>query len=229
MQTSVISLGGSIINSGRIDLEFLKGFRELVLKYTHNNRLIVVCGGGKPARDYQEALDQFAVSTNINISNQEKDWVGIMATRLNAELLRCIFLKEAHLQVIYNPNLKIISDKKLIIAAGYEPGCSTDYDAVLLARQFMADKVINASNIDYVYDSDPKKFKDAKPFKKLTWKEYKALVGGKFVPGMHAPFDPVASKLAEKENMKVIILNGSNLANLEKALLGKEFKGTVIG
>ena len=53
------------------------------------------------------------------------------------------------------------------------------------------------------------------------------MVGDKWDPGLHAPFDPVASKHAQKEKMKVVIM-GKNLKNLDNFLNGKRFKGTVV-
>lgn len=54
------------------------------------------------------------------------------------------------------------------------------------------------------------------------------MVGNKWSPGLNAPFDPIASKLAQVENIKVAIMNGKNLKNLENYLEGKKFKGTII-
>ena len=47
----VISLGGSLINGGEVDVKFLKDFRRLIIKQTKKgHRFILICGGGKPAR-----------------------------------------------------------------------------------------------------------------------------------------------------------------------------------
>ena len=45
---------------------------------------------------------------------------------------------------------------------------------------------------------------------------------------MSAPFDPVASKLAEEEGFSVVVLNGSDIGNLEQYFLGGNFVGTTI-
>jgi uridylate kinase len=47
-------------------------------------------------------------------------------------------------------------------------------------------------------------------------------------PGSHAPFDPIAAKLASELGVKVFYLNGVHLDTLEKALNGKTFVGTTI-
>ena len=140
-----------------------------------------------------------------------------------------MFKKHAYEKVIYNPHEKIRTRKKIIIAAGFEPGCSTDTDAVILAQQFKAKLIINTTNTDYVYDKDPHKYKTAQIIEELTWPEFKRIIGGEFKPGMHAPFDPVASKLAMKNQMQVAIVNGKNLNNLKKLMHGKKFIGSIIG
>jgi uridylate kinase len=224
MKTTVISLGGSLIVPSHIDLPFLKKFKRFALNYIKkNNRLILVCGGGKTCRYYQNA----ATKLNKTIST-DLDWIGIMATRLNAELVRVMFKQYAYKEVIYNPYQKIKTSKKIIIAAGFEPGCSTDTDTVILAKHFKADLIINTTNTDYVYDKDPNKYKNAQKFENLSWSEYKRLISSKFESGMHAPFDPVASRLAQKYKMKVAIINGKKLGNLRKILDHKKFIGTII-
>lgn len=225
MTTTVISLGGSIIVPDQIDVPFLQKFRKLCLEYVKKgNRLILVCGGGSTCRKYQQAASELVKTTG-----EDLDWVGIMATRLNAELVRVLFKGHGHEKVAYDPGKKVLSRKKIIIAAGHEPGVSTDHDTVLLAKQFKAHLIINASNITHVYTKDPRKYPDARRLLCLTWKEYLRLVATSFTSGMHAPFDPEASRLAQKNKMKVVVINGRNLENLGRLLGKKTFEGTVIG
>ena len=44
------------------------------------------------------------------------------------------------------------------------------------------------------FQADPRKDKNAKPIDKITWTDFRKLVGDEWIPGMNAPFDPVASK-----------------------------------
>ncbi|MFA6215922.1 MAG: UMP kinase, partial [Patescibacteria group bacterium] len=80
----------------------------------------------------------------------------------------------------------------------------------------------------YVYDKDPKKFKDAKPLKEMVWPDFLKLVGTKWVPGAHVPFDPVASKLAYQWRLKLVVMKGDNLNNLSNFLAERKFVGTII-
>ena len=122
---------------------------------------------------------------------------------------------------------KIKFTKRILIAAGWKPGWSTDYDAVVLAKNLKINTVINMSNIDYVYDCDPKKNKNAKKIKDICWKHYRKISGNKWKAGLNKPFDPVAAKEAEKLGLKVIII-GKNLGNFENLLNDGKFEGTII-
>lgn len=226
--TIILSLGGSIIIPGDINTTFLVKFRNLILSYIKSgNRAVIVAGGGHVCRVYQSAADK--ILTPKKASNLDLDWIGIKATKMNAELVRTIFSKEAYEKVIDNPTKKVNTSKKIIVGSGWLPNCSSDKDAVLLAKTYNARTVVNLTNIDYVYDKDPRKFKDAKPIKQMSRKQMEKIVGSKWKPGANLPFDPVASNLAAKLKLRVIIMNGTNLPNFKNFLAGKKFKGTVIG
>ena len=117
----------------------------------------------------------------------------------------------------------------IVVAAGWKPGWSTDFDAVLLCEDYGARTVINLSNIDKVYNKDPRKFKDAKSYDKISWTDFRKIVGDKWIPGINAPFDPVAAKKAQDLGIKVVVMDGANLDNVENYFNGKKFVGTVIG
>jgi uridylate kinase len=220
----IISVGGSLIVPFEIDTKFLRQFRKIILgSFKTKNKFLLITGGGRTSRRYTEA-----VKTLGHLDPDDLDWLGIHSTRLNGHLLRTIFRKYAHPKIITNPHRPEPANESLIIAAGYRPGWSTDYVAVLLARKYKADTVINLSNIDYVYDKDPNKYKGAKPIKKISWHDFRKIVGNKWDPGIHRPFDPVASRLAQKLNLKVIVMNGKKLVNLQNFFANKDFKGTVI-
>lgn len=228
MTTHVISVGGSLIVPNEIDSDFLKKFREFVIKRIEKgDKFILVSGGGKICRKYQSAaLDV------VDLDNEEKDWLGIHATRLNAHLLRSVFKDVANAYVIkdYIDDIKKVSFKeKVLVGAGWKPGWSTDYCAALLAEEFESKSVINLSNIDYVYSEDPRKNPNAKKYEKISWEDFREIVGNVWDPGMNAPFDPIASKKCHKNGIKVAILNGKDIENLQNYLDNKKFKGTLIG
>ena len=220
----VISLGGSLIVPGAIDVAYLKKLKLFIEKYIKKGwRFIIVTGGGKTSRRYQEAAGKVT-----KLSDEDLDWLGIHTTKLNAHLLRAIFRKDAHPVLSKNPEIKFFFERPLLIASGWKPGWSTDYVSVKMAETYGVHTVLNLSNIDYVYTSDPKKNKGAKKIKDTTWSAFQNIVGTKWIPGTNLPFDPIASKLAKKLGLDVYIVQGKDLKNIENVLKGKQFKGTHI-
>lgn len=225
-KTIVISLGGSIISPqvGKININFLKKFRKLILKFLKNGfKFIIIVGGGKTARLYQKSASKI-----VKLPPEDRDWLGIHSTRLNAHLLRTIFKKTAYPVVLDNPKKQLKKNWKLLIASGWRPGRSTDYIAVLLAKRFKIKEIINAGDVPFVYDKDPKIYKNAKPYKKISWIDFQKIVGTKWSPGLSSPFDPIAAKLSRKLKIRVFIVKGTEIKNFEKLLSDKKFKGTII-
>jgi len=204
----VISVGGSLIvpNKG-VNTTFLKELNTFIrnqITQNPNRQFFVVTGGGLTARHYRDAGREVV---GHELTEEDQDWLGIHATRLNAHLLRTIFQDIAHPAIIKDYTIIRKVTEPVIIAAGWKPGFSTDFYAVLLCEDYHIPTVINLSNVDQVYDKDPHKFSDATPIAKISWEEFRLLVGDKWHPGMHAPFDPIAAKKAEELNRKIVTLN----------------------
>jgi len=223
-ETIVISVGGSLIVPEEIDVSWLKEFKRVITENTERFRFVLIAGGGRTCRKYQHAAKEL-----VEMSNTDLDWLGIEVTRMNAYFVKTIFKGKAYEKVIYNPTEKIKTDKDIIVGCGWKPGTSTDMDAVLMAKSFGVKRVINLSNIDYVYDKDPKKFKDAKPIKEMKWKEFRSKVLPKeWISGSNTPFDVSASAEAEKLGIEIAVMNGKNLNNFQNYLDGKVFVGSLI-
>lgn len=221
---TVISLGGSVIAPEGPDAPFIKVFTEAIKeRVAQGKRFVIVTGGGKTARHYFQALQSIG-----NDKLEDGDWIGIYATHLNAQLLRLAFGEAAHPAINTDPTKRMDWKSPVLVAGGWVPGRSTDYDAILLAKMYGAKNVINVSNIDYVYTADPKKDAAAQPIPKITWTQLRAMLPMEWSPSISAPFDPIAAKEAQKQNISVSIVNGSDLKNTLAAIDGQEFKGTQI-
>ena len=224
----VLSLGGSlVVPNGGIDTKFLTHFNTFIRHQisSKKRRFFITVGGGGITRHYQQAANDVREKSLTEI---DADWLGVHAPRLNAQLIRTIFQDIADARVIKHYEVILKIDKPVAVAAGWKPGWSTDYCAVTLCQDYNIPFVVNLTNIDHVYNEDPRNNPNAKPLADITWEKYRAMVGDSWKPGMNAPFDPVASKLAQDLDVTVKILDGKDLANLEKALDNKDFVGTTI-
>lgn len=225
----IISVGGSLIATDKgVNTEFLKKLNTFVrsqLAQYPNRQFFLVCGGGTIARRYRDAGRDVL---GHELTRDDLDYLGIHATKLNAHLVRTIFRDVAHPYIIKHYEIIRKAPEQVVVAAGWKPGWSTDYCAILLCEDYDVRKVVNLSNIQQVFDKDPRQFPDAKPIDRIDWKNFRTIVGDTWTPGLNAPFDPIAAKKAEELGVTVAVLHGDNFANLENYLGGKQFVGTVI-
>lgn len=231
--TKILSVGGSIIAPDKPDSVFLSEFVTMCKKWLDSdrqNRLILVAGGGAPARVYQNGFKEVCEKTGNSFDANAADWIGIMATRINAQLLKACFGDYCKNDVVYNPTVEYLAfDGQVLVASGWKPGFSTDTDAVYLGEKFDAKTIVNLSNIEKVYTDDPRKNPDAKPLDTISWEDFRKMVGDEWTPGKNCPFDPIASKKASELGMKVICAGGKNIPNIQAILEDKEYFGTTIG
>ena len=225
----VISLGGSlVVPSQGIDVDFLSKFNAFIrnsIKENPDLQYFIVVGGGTIARQYRDAGREVV---GHELTPDDLDWLGIHATRLNAQLIRTIFREIAHPYVLKHYEIIRKVEENVVVASGWKPGWSTDFCATLVCEDYGVKTIINMSNIEAAYDKDPRKFPDAKVVKKATWSEFRKIVGDEWTPGMNAPFDPVAARHSEELGLKAVILKGTNFENLQNYLDGKDFVGTIV-
>lgn len=223
-ETIIIAMGGSLLVPEKIDVPFIKSLKEMVIYFTNEGyQIALVVGGGKTARIYQKGLRDLGVTHSDSL-----DWVGIKSIHLNCELLLHAFADiDIHPKIILKPEDLDGINESLIIVGAWEPGCSSDTDAVEMAEISGAQRIVNFSNTPYVYSADPRAHPDAKRFDALSWDEYRNIIPKEWTPGMSAPFDPVASEKAQRAGITVAVL-GASIKNLENYLSGREFEGTII-
>ena len=221
----VVSVGGSLIVPEAIDTSFLQNFRTCILDHVRRGfSFFIITGGGATARGYQVAASE----VRGDLDRDDLDWIGIHSTRLNAHLMRALFKEEAQERIVKNPTRSLHGRSPIIIGAGWRPGWSTDYIAVMAAKQLGAKKLVNLSNIDYVYTKNPKEFPDAEKLENVDWATFRTLIPDRWDPGLSSPFDPVAAKEAQTLKLEVAVMNGNNLSAFENYLAGQPFIGTTI-
>jgi len=221
----VLSIGGSSINpNGKPDIEFLKGIGELLR--SSKGEFGIVAGGGSTARAYAEALRKFGRS------EYEADSIAIISTRQNAYLLTAILGEEAYPYIpeTFEEARAALNGRRIVVMGGTVPGITTDSDSALLAEAIGAKRLVNISNVDGIYDSDPRKNPNAKKFKRLTHEQLIALAieSDKRMAGTHFVFDMLACKLVARSKIEVHFVSCKNFKDIRNAIEGKEHGGTVV-
>ena len=210
-----LSLGGSIINPGQIDVTFLEQFSNIVKTLIPKYKFMIVCGGGKVAREYIKALPH-------GLTEGERDFMGIAATWLNAKLLSLYFKGNCApiLPQTVEELMQQLEHYDVGLSGGFLPAVKTDEDAAIVADLFGSPILINVTNVDGIYNKDPRKYSDAKKFSKLTYNEFYEIVNPLSLDaGSNAPFTLIAAKICERTNMRIIICS-KEISKIETAING---------
>lgn len=221
----VLSLGGSLIVPGEIDVNFLRKFRKTILKNTKKYKFVIACGGGSVARKYISALRKEKINEKL------QSFSGISATRMNARFMSYFFGKNQEYGIPHSTHdLKRYLKKHDVVFCGaleYKPKQTSDSTAANLAKIFKT-SFINLTNVSGLFDKNPKKHKNAKFIPEINWKEFDKLANkSKYQPGQHFVLDQTASKIILKNKVPTYIL-GQDMKQLENVLQNKKFKGTLI-
>ena len=224
---TVLDLGGSIVAPNDVDTNFLTKFVKATKEYLDQDverKLIIVIGGGSIARNYQNA-----VKAMIEVKDNDiLDTIGIKATHLNSCIVKTVYEEYSSDPLVTTLDGQISFNGRVLVAGGWKPGFSTDTVATYLAKMFSSKLILNLSNISKVYTADPKLDPNAKPLDAISWAEYTKMVGTEWIPGKNTPFDPIASAIAQEENMSVICADGRDIENTMAILNGSEYFGTLI-
>lgn len=231
-EVQVIALGGSLLRpeeeEGR-DMWFSRLKQMIVHLEGMDYRIGIVVGGGAPAREGIEIA-------RSHVSDERRlDEIGIAATRINATIIQQVL---AQIGIDVAPSIphstkdgvQLLNEHSVVCMGGTLPGHTTDAVAVSLAAEAGASGCIIATNVPYVYDSDPRKNPEAKFHKSLTLSELAEIcgVGKPLAAGASAVVDPVAIQRALDDSLSLAIVDGRYMDRLENAILGLEFEGTMV-
>ncbi|UCE37758.1 MAG: UMP kinase [Thermoplasmata archaeon] len=225
MDSVVISIGGSVLVPNENDADYLKTLAGLLSRISSIHKLYIVTGGGRIARYY------ITSGRVLGASEKNLDEFGIEVTRLNARLLSTALGDLANPKPALNIDeaTELGKNHQIVVMGGTEPGHTTDAVSAMLADKIGAARLVNATSVDGVYDSDPKKNKDAKRFKRVSHEELVALTSE--IKGMAGPtviFDPKGSEIIKNAKIPLYVCHGRDLGALENAVLGKDFDGTIV-
>ncbi len=210
----VISLGGSVITKNQgFDLNSISKFANIMKKY--KKPYCVVVGGGIIARNYIETYYKF------NKNSFLADEIAISITKANARLISSI------LNIEFKESLNDVQKNSSCVLGGEIPGFTTDTVAALVAEKIGAKKLINITNIGGIYDKDPRKYKNSKLIKSISYNEFlkMGIKADKRNAGTHFPFDIIAIKISMRANLDLEIIS---LNDLEDVLFKHKKRGTIV-
>jgi uridylate kinase len=192
-----------------------------MLEVSRDYRVFIVVGGGETARRY------ITFARELGIKEELLDEIGIAATRLNAILISSILNANAS---IPSTTSEASSMKgKIIVMGGTIPGHSTDTVGAELAEMVSAERFIIATDVNGVYDRDPKRYRDARLFSTIDIDKLMAMCGtGWEMAGKSVIIDGPALEVIKRASFETIVVNGRNLENLKQAIYGRNFVGTRI-
>ena len=198
----VIKLSGSVFNF-KTTSKSLKEYAQVLLDIQTKVQPVVVSGGGIIARHYVN------LARSLGSDESSLDEMGIEISRLNAMLLSAA-LGDSVYPVIPS-NLEEISiacqSGKIIVSGGLHPGQSTNATAALICEKIKADRFLNATDVDGIYDSDPKKNAKAKMFKEITIKKCLDLLNNEGTQaGNYELMDIVAMKVIQRSKIPTYVI-----------------------
>ena len=211
---SVIKIGGSLLFNEdlSLNLQRIKDFCQIIENTSNVDILIVICGGGIIAREYINAV------RSINENEALCDTFGIELSRINSKLISA-FLKEKAYPLVpksIEELSRALLFKKIVVMGGLQPGQSTTSVAVEVAEYINVDHLIILTDVNGIYDKDPKKYKDAKLLPTITYKELEDLIlnlsGDKqAAAGEYRIFDAVSLQLLKRSKIEARIMSGIDL------------------
>ena len=222
----VIKFSGSNFRVGDADIrDSIVKYARMLSNVSDKYQLILVTGGGITARHYIQ------IARGLGADEASLDNIGIEVSRLNARLLMVALGDLAFPQVPTNLAEVAIaaSSGKIVVSGGLHPGQSTNATSALIAETVRAAKFLNTTDVNGIYDSDPKTNKNAKLFKRITINECLKILGNEnSMAGTYELLDIVALKVIERSRISTVVIR-SNVNNIKKAIHSDKYSiGTEI-
>jgi len=222
MERVVLNIGGSLLWNSQLDAGYMQGLSDTLVRMSEHLRLWVVVGGGRPAREFMRHARR-------GCSPENMDWIGIYATRINAQLLISYLDSRAFPEVPSSTREAAAIEAPIVVMGGTVPGHTTDAVTAMLARDVKASRVVIATDVDGVYTSDPRTAPDAELIERMDYRQLAAMSSESHSPGGSYVVDPKACTVLSREGIPLAVVNGRALERLENAAYGRDFAGTKVG
>jgi uridylate kinase len=221
----VLCIGGSVLAPG-LDADRVAAHAATVdALVAADCEVGVVVGGGEVARDY------IGAARELGANEVQLDRLGIDVSRINARLLVAALGATAAPSPAhdYEAAGAALRRGEVAVMGGVAPGQTTDAVAAALAEDVEADLLVFATSTDGVYSADPNADDAAEKYARLSPGDLIDLVAPMSRDaGAAAPVDLLAAKLIQRGGLRTIVLDGTDPAAVERAVLYGEHTGTDI-
>ncbi|RLE89106.1 MAG: UMP kinase [Thermoprotei archaeon] len=222
---AVLKLGGHVLFKGlELDVEYVKNLMsELRLAAKAYDGLVVVVGGGELARRY------VAWGRQLSLNDSSLDVVGIRVARVNASLLWAAYHGVAPPEVpsSISEAVTLVPSWKVVFMGGLQPAQSTTTVAALVAEALGAERLVIATDVDGVYDSDPKLNPRARKLDTVTVAKLEEMFRGGVRAGGYRLFDPLTLAIIKRSCIATQVVCGRPPSNVRRALAGERI-GTLV-
>jgi len=196
------------------DYRYISDFLDVVDELNEDHKISICVGGGDFVRSYSEAIEGFG------LGDEERELCFIELMRSNVMLISLLTGKE--------PLFDLSGyEGEEVVVSGIEPGRSTDANAAAVAMYMDADLLVKLTDVDGIYDKDPRNNRDAELIDSIGFEDID-FVGGEERPLDYGPLDPNALKTIKENRIKTVLVNGRDPENLRRVVMGQDI-GTHIG
>jgi uridylate kinase len=201
---------------------------EVVSAHHEGAEIAIVIGGGNIIRGERAA--------DAGMERAAADYMGMLATVINAMALQdalekqgvptrvmtAIAMSEVAEPFIRRRAIRHLEKGRVVVLAGGtgNPFFTTDTAAALRASEIRAGAVLKATNVDGIYDKDPRKFPDARKFTRVSYDEciHKNL----------RVMDQTAFTFCKEYNIPIVVFDIAQPGNIRRVVLGEDI-GTLVG
>jgi len=225
MRCAVVKVGGHVLFNGlELDVEYAKSLCEELRKALElYDGLAVVVGGGELARKY------VSWGRALGLNESALDAVGIRVAAINAALLWSLFHGTSPPEVPSSVSEVVAAMPvwRVVFVGGFQPAQSTTTVAALVAEALRAEKLVLATDVDGIYEDDPKRNPKARKLEIVTVSELERMFSGGVRAGEYKLLDPLTLAIIKRSRIETRVVLGKPPSIITRALRG-EAVGTLI-
>jgi len=214
----VLKIGGSLLfdSAKEINLDQFSNLAQVINQLKHEgHEMVIVIGGGFLAKKLVER------GKALGANRDSLDQLGIAATWVCAQLMIAALGDDVHVTPIMTEEqlMELIETEELLVLGGLQPGQSTNAVAARVAEIMEAQVLVNVTDVDGVYDSDPRQSLEAKLLSEITLSELRDIVSSLTnEPGAYPLFDRRALDIIERAGIEIWFVNGKDPHNILQAI-----------